>query len=83
MGKISAVLRLTRIEHSLMLVFAVLAAELITKGLPSANYLALSFITPIFISKGHGHERDIPGFFIELHVAYFEAAIRDIEKKNI
>ncbi len=52
MGKISAVLRLTRIEHSLMLVFAVLAAELITKGLPSANYLALSFITPIFISMG-------------------------------
>lgn len=45
-----AVLRLTRIEHSLMLVVAVLAAELIAKGLPSLPVLALSLITPIFIS---------------------------------
>ena len=48
--KLSAVLRLTRIEHSLMLVIAVLAAELISGGLPSLPVLALSLITPIFIS---------------------------------
>ncbi len=48
--KIKAVLRLTRIEHSLMLVIAVIAAEMIAKGIPSLPILALSLITPIFIS---------------------------------
>ncbi len=46
------VLRLTRIEHSIMLVIAVLAAELVAGGghLPNAYVLTLSLITPIFIS---------------------------------
>lgn len=43
-------LRLTRIEHSFMLVIAVLSAELITKALPSTVPLILSAITPISIS---------------------------------
>ena len=50
MGKFKAVLRLTRIEHSFMLVVAVLAAELISGGLPAPLVLAASFATPIFIS---------------------------------
>jgi geranylgeranylglycerol-phosphate geranylgeranyltransferase len=49
-SKLIAVLKLTRIEHSIMLVIAVLAAELITKGLPDYFLLAMSLITPIFIS---------------------------------
>lgn len=52
MLKISSILRLTRIEHSILLVVAVVAAELITKGLPSTYTLVLSVITPIFISMG-------------------------------
>ncbi|MGC8662622.1 MAG: UbiA family prenyltransferase [Candidatus Micrarchaeia archaeon] len=49
-SKIVAILKLTRIEHSIMLIVAVLAAEIIAKGLPSYPVLALSIITPIFIS---------------------------------
>ena len=52
MNKIEAALRLTRIEHSIMLAVAVIAAEIITKGLPGAQTLALSLITPVFISMG-------------------------------
>lgn len=52
MNKIGAVLRLTRIEHSIMLVIAVLAAELISGHIPSAMILLLSIITPIFVSMG-------------------------------
>lgn len=52
MGRLSAVMRLTRIEHSVMLVIAVVAAEIICGGLPNAGTLALSLITPIFISMG-------------------------------
>ncbi|MGI0141354.1 MAG: UbiA family prenyltransferase [Candidatus Micrarchaeales archaeon] len=53
MGKLLEIFKLTRIEHSLLLVIAVLAAELIVGGgLPSTNVLALSLITPIFISMG-------------------------------
>ena len=52
MNKVTAILRLTRVEHSFMLVIAVLAAELITKGLPTLPILALSLITPIFVSMG-------------------------------
>ena len=50
MGRILAFARLTRIEHSAMLVVAVIAAELIAGGLPAAPVLALSLIVPIFIS---------------------------------
>lgn len=50
MGKAAAILRLTRIEHSIMLVVAVLAAELISGGLPGIPILALSLVTPIFVS---------------------------------
>ncbi len=50
MTKIGAFFRLTRIEHSLMLVVAVMAAELIAGGLPNHLTLALSLVTPIFIS---------------------------------
>ncbi len=50
MGRISALLRLTRIEHSAMLVVAVIAAELLSGGLPGTYILLLSVITPIFIS---------------------------------
>ncbi|MEM0149540.1 MAG: UbiA family prenyltransferase [Candidatus Micrarchaeaceae archaeon] len=44
--------RLTRIEHSFMLVVAVLAGELISGSMPHLPILLLSFITPIFISMG-------------------------------
>jgi len=52
MNKALAVLRLTRIEHSLMLVVAVVAAELLAGGLPAPQILTLSLITPIFVSMG-------------------------------
>ncbi|MGD0729398.1 MAG: UbiA family prenyltransferase [Candidatus Micrarchaeaceae archaeon] len=52
MGIIKAIIKLTRIEHSIMLVIAVIAAELIAGILPSPLILALSIITPIFISMG-------------------------------
>ncbi len=53
MNKFVAILKLTRIEHSAMLVIAVLAGELITSGhLPGAYMLALSLIVPIFVSMG-------------------------------
>lgn len=52
MGKALALLKLTRIEHSIMLVIAVIAAEIISGGLPSYWILALSLITPIFVSAG-------------------------------
>jgi geranylgeranylglycerol-phosphate geranylgeranyltransferase len=52
MNKLTAIMKRTRIEHSIMLVIAVLAAELISKGLPSPTILALSIITPIFVSMG-------------------------------
>lgn len=52
MNKIIAVMRLTRIEHSAMLVMAVIAAELISGLIPVPYVLALSLVTPIFISMG-------------------------------
>ncbi len=52
MGKIKDVIKLTRIEHSLMLIIAVVAAEIIALGLPGINVLILSIITPVFISMG-------------------------------
>ena len=48
--KLMALLRLTRMEHSAMLVIAVLAAEMIAGKLPGAWILLLSFISPVFIS---------------------------------
>ena len=52
MDKITAMLKLTRVEHSIMLVVAVLAAELIAGYLPNPFILAMSIITPIFVSMG-------------------------------
>jgi 4-hydroxybenzoate polyprenyltransferase len=51
-NRIGALLSLTRIEHSFMLVVAVVAAELIVGGLPGLSVLAASIISPIFISAG-------------------------------
>ncbi len=50
MSKLGAILRLTRIEHSLMLVIAVVAAELMAGGIPTPQVFALSLVTPILIS---------------------------------
>ncbi len=52
MGKVAALARLTRIEHSLMLLIAVLAAELISGRLPGPFILAMSLITPVLVSAG-------------------------------
>jgi len=52
MNKVVALLKLTRIEHSLMLVLAVVAAELIVKGVPPTWLLVLSVIPAILISMG-------------------------------
>lgn len=52
MAKLVEVLRLTRIEHSLLLVIAVIAAELLAGGPPGLPALALSLVTPVFISMG-------------------------------
>ncbi len=71
MGKVGAILRLTRIEHSIMLVIAVLAAELIVSGIPSPLVLAASFITPIFISMASFAIND-----------YFDVDVDRANKKN-
>jgi geranylgeranylglycerol-phosphate geranylgeranyltransferase len=68
---LKAVLRLTRIEHSIMLVIAVLAAELIARGLPSLPVLVLSLITPIFISMAAFAIND-----------YFDLKVDKINKKE-
>ncbi len=52
MSRLTAILKLTRIEHSIMLVIAVFAAEILAKGLPSAWVFIMSLIAPIFISMG-------------------------------
>ncbi len=52
MGKISAFFRLTRIEHSIMLMIAVLAGEVMALGIPSSTVLIASMITPAFVSMG-------------------------------
>ena len=73
MGKLLAILKLTRIEHSIMLVIAVLAAELIVSGgvLPGPSILAFSLITPIFISMGAFAIND-----------YFDIKVDRANKKN-
>jgi geranylgeranylglycerol-phosphate geranylgeranyltransferase len=50
MGKLGALFRLTRFEHSILLIIAVIGAEILAGGLPSAQVAALSIITPIFLS---------------------------------
>ena len=50
MSKLVALLRLTRAEHSIMLIIAVIAAEFIAKGIPSPSLLVLSLIAPASIS---------------------------------
>ncbi|MGI0100364.1 MAG: UbiA family prenyltransferase [Candidatus Micrarchaeaceae archaeon] len=52
MDRITAFVKLTRIEHSFMLVIAVIAAELLAGHLPTARDFILSIITPILISMG-------------------------------
>lgn len=52
MGKISAFMRLTRIEHSIMLVLAVLAAELISAHVIIGVAFVASLVTPILVSMG-------------------------------
>lgn len=50
MNRITALLKLTRAEHSVMLVVAVIAAEAVVKSIPVLPILLLSLVTPIFIS---------------------------------
>lgn len=53
MGKLGALFRLTRFEHSIMLVVAVVAAQIISGGIaPDIGVFIRSLITPIFISAG-------------------------------
>ncbi len=73
MGKLSAVLRLTRIEHSVILVIAVIAAELIVSvngQFPSPLIETLSLVTPVFISMGAFAIND-----------YFDIKVDKINKK--
>ncbi len=50
-NKIKQILKLTRIEHSLILIIAVISGEIIVlKHLPDFYLLILSLITPVFIS---------------------------------
>lgn len=52
-NKLVAFLKLTRIEHSVMLAVAVIAAEVIAKlGVPSPSLILISIIPPILISMG-------------------------------
>ncbi|MDE1855329.1 MAG: UbiA family prenyltransferase [Candidatus Micrarchaeota archaeon] len=71
MGKIAAILRLTRIEHSAMLVVAVLAAELLSGGFPAIGKLLLSIIAPIFISMASFAVND-----------YFDIKVDKLNMKN-
>ncbi len=70
-SKPMAILKLTRVEHSLMLVIAVVAAELIAKGLPNYFLLAMSIITPVFISMASFAIND-----------YFDIEVDKVNKKN-
>ena len=68
MGKFAALLKLTRIEHSLMLAIAVVAAELITGRLPLLPVFILALIPPILVSMGSFAIND-----------YFDV---DVDRKN-
>ncbi len=50
MRKLVSIMKLTRIEHSIMLIIAVIAAEILAGGLPGLPVLLLSIITPVFLS---------------------------------
>src|SRR5580693_789608 len=52
MNKLVALAKLTRIEHSVMLIIAVVAAELIVGGMPPLTIFILSLLTPALISMG-------------------------------
>ena len=52
MNKLIAVAKLTRIEHSVMLMLAVVAAELVVGGIPPATIFVLSLLTPALVSMG-------------------------------
>ena len=70
MNKLTAILKLTRFEHSLMLVVAVVAAELLAKGLPQVPILLLSLISPVLISMGSFAIND-----------YFDVEVDKLNKK--
>lgn len=52
LGRAGAFLRLTRIEHSIMLVIAVVAAELISGHITMGIQFLASIVTPILVSMG-------------------------------
>lgn len=53
MGKFSAFIRLTRIEHGFMLVVAVLIGEIVAlRGFPPAGIALLSILPPFLIEIG-------------------------------
>ncbi len=52
MAKIRAFMRLTRVEHSIMLVLAVLAAELLSGRVALGIPFVASLVTPILVSMG-------------------------------
>lgn len=52
MNRFAALLKLTRIEHSLMLAIAVVAAELITGRLPLLPIFIFALVPPILVSMG-------------------------------
>jgi geranylgeranylglycerol-phosphate geranylgeranyltransferase len=52
MNKIKALAKLTRIEHSILLIIAVIAAELIAGGIPAIPIFILSILSPALNSAG-------------------------------
>jgi 4-hydroxybenzoate polyprenyltransferase len=52
MKRFKAVFKLTRIEHSIMLIIAVIAAEMLAGAALNMQTVVLSIIPPIFISAG-------------------------------
>jgi geranylgeranylglycerol-phosphate geranylgeranyltransferase len=52
MNGLTAFLKLTRIEHSVLLIFAVIAAELLVGGLPVPTIFVLSLASPALVSMG-------------------------------
>ncbi len=52
MNKLTAIIKLTRIEHSVLLIIAVLAAEAIVASFPAPAILILSIVSPALISAG-------------------------------
>jgi geranylgeranylglycerol-phosphate geranylgeranyltransferase len=71
MNKLGAVLKLTRVEHGLMLIVAVVAAELMVSGLPNVLTLLFSIISPVFISMAAFAVND-----------YFDVEVDRLNKKN-